>query len=90
MTQNIYDNPEFFAGYSNLARSRQGLDGAPEWPTLRGMLPDLNGRRVLDLRLRLVLPLGTRGRCGFGDRRRRLSEHARAGARRDARQGDHV
>ncbi len=54
MTQNIYDNPEFFAGYSKLARSRQGLDGAAEWPTLRGMLPDLKDCRVLDLG------------CGFG------------------------
>ena len=54
MTQNIYDNPEFFAGYSSLPRSVEGLDGAPEWPTLRSLLPDLKGRRVLDLG------------CGFG------------------------
>jgi len=32
MTQNIYDNEEFFAGYSRLRRSVEGLDGAPEWP----------------------------------------------------------
>lgn len=31
-TQNIYDDPQFFAGYATLARSVQGLDGAPEWP----------------------------------------------------------
>jgi hypothetical protein len=31
MTQNIYDNEEFFAGYSRLPRSVEGLDGAPEW-----------------------------------------------------------
>jgi SAM-dependent methyltransferase len=54
MTQNIYDNPEFFAGYSKLDRSIAGLDGAPEWPTLRAMLPDLAGARVADLG------------CGFG------------------------
>ena len=30
MPQNIYDNPEFFAGYSQLPRSREGLAGAPE------------------------------------------------------------
>ena len=54
MTQNIYDNPAFFAGYSQLRRSREGLDGMPEWPTLKAMLPDLNGRRVVDLG------------CGFG------------------------
>ena len=49
MTQNIYDNDAFFAGYSRLNRSVEGLDGAPEWPALRAMLPDLKGRRVLDL-----------------------------------------
>ncbi|HWL79480.1 MAG TPA: class I SAM-dependent methyltransferase [Roseomonas sp.] len=54
MTQNIYDNPEFFAGYSRLGRSVQGLEGAPEWPALQAMLPDLRGRRVVDLG------------CGFG------------------------
>ncbi len=54
MTQNIYDDPEFFAGYSRLPRSREGLDGAPEWPALRAMLPPLRGCRALDLG------------CGFG------------------------
>jgi len=54
MTQNIYDNPAFFERYSQLPRSTEGLDGAPEWPVLRGMLPDVAGLRVLDLG------------CGFG------------------------
>jgi SAM-dependent methyltransferase len=54
MTQNIYDNDEFLAGYRQLRRSEEGLTGAPEWPSLQTMLPDLNGRRVLDLG------------CGFG------------------------
>jgi SAM-dependent methyltransferase len=54
MTQNIYDDAGFFAGYSALPRSVHGLDGAPEWPALRALLPDLNGLRVLDLG------------CGFG------------------------
>src|SRR6202790_5060791 len=49
MAQNISDNDEFFAGYARLARSVAGLDGAPEWPTLRALLPDLHGRKVLDL-----------------------------------------
>jgi ubiquinone/menaquinone biosynthesis C-methylase UbiE len=49
MTQNIYDNEEFFANYSQLRRSVAGLAGAPEWPALRALLPDLRGRRVLDL-----------------------------------------
>jgi len=54
MTQNIYDNEEFFQGYSRLRRSVEGLDGAPEWPALRALLPDLQGCNVLDLG------------CGFG------------------------
>lgn len=54
MAQNIYDNPDFFAGYSQLPRQVLGLDGAPEWPAIRAMLPDLHGKRVVDLG------------CGFG------------------------
>ncbi len=49
MTQNIYDDPNFFAAYARLGRSVEGLDGAAEWPALRALLPDLRGLRVLDL-----------------------------------------
>jgi SAM-dependent methyltransferase len=49
MAQNIYDNDEFFAGYAHLPRSIAGLDGAPEWASLRALLPPLAGARVLDL-----------------------------------------
>lgn len=54
MAQNIYDDPDFFEGYSQLGRSRQGLNGAGEWPAMRAMLPDVRRRRVIDLG------------CGFG------------------------
>lgn len=54
MAQNVYDNPEFFAGYSQLPRQVHGLDGAPEWPAVRALLPSLAGKRVVDLG------------CGFG------------------------
>lgn len=54
MAQNIYDDADFFAGYSTLPRSVLGLDGAPEWPSLRALLPDVDGKRVVDLG------------CGFG------------------------
>lgn len=54
MAQNIYDNPDFFAGYSQLPRQVHGLSGAPEWPAIRALLPDLSGKRVADLG------------CGFG------------------------
>lgn len=49
MAQNIYDNPAFFEGYAQLPRSVQGLNGAPEWPALKAMLPDLTGKAVVDL-----------------------------------------
>jgi 2-polyprenyl-3-methyl-5-hydroxy-6-metoxy-1,4-benzoquinol methylase len=54
MSQNIYDDEGFFAGYSQLPRSVRGLEGAPEWAALRSMLPEMRGLRVLDLG------------CGFG------------------------
>jgi len=54
VTQNIYDQPEFFAAYSQLPRSLHGLEGSPEWPAARSLLPDLQRKRVLDLG------------CGFG------------------------
>ena len=49
MAQNIYDDPAFFDAYSKFRRSVQGLDGAPEWPALRALLPSLQGLRVVDL-----------------------------------------
>ncbi|WP_421566333.1 class I SAM-dependent methyltransferase [Ochrobactrum sp. EDr1-4] len=54
MAQNIYDNPDFFAGYSQLPRQVEGLDGAPEWPAIQTLLPSMAGKRVVDLG------------CGFG------------------------
>jgi SAM-dependent methyltransferase len=54
MTQNIYDDPTFFAGYSQLPRSVDGLNAAPEWPSLQALLPDLRNARIVDLG------------CGFG------------------------
>lgn len=49
VTQNIYDDPNFFSEYGRIPRSIAGLDGAPEWPSLRAMLPPLHGAFVLDL-----------------------------------------
>ncbi|APO50586.1 SAM-dependent methyltransferase [Bradyrhizobium huanghuaihaiense] len=66
MAQNIYDNPDFFAGYSQLPRQMYGRDGAPEWPAIRAMLPDLGGKRVVGLR------------CGFGWASRWMREQGAA------------
>lgn len=49
MTQNIYDNQDFFSGYAKLSRSVDGLDGAPEWPTISKILPSLAGCNIVDL-----------------------------------------
>ena len=49
MSQNIYDNQAFFDGYARLPRSQFGLEAAPEWASIQAMLPDLSGKRVLDL-----------------------------------------
>ena len=54
MKQNKYDDPEFFAAYGAMPRSVEGLAKAGEWEALRLMLPDMTGKRVLDLG------------CGFG------------------------
>ncbi|HBG4222652.1 TPA: DNA cytosine methyltransferase, partial [Clostridioides difficile] len=43
-----YDNI-FFQKYSQMSRSQKGLAGAGEWETLKKMLPDFKGKRVLDL-----------------------------------------
>ena len=49
MKENRYDDQTFFEKYSQMARSRQGLNGAGEWPTLQSVLPDFTGKAVLDL-----------------------------------------
>lgn len=49
MTNNIYDNEEFFNSYSQMDRSQKGLQGAGEWQTLQKLLPDFKGKTVLDL-----------------------------------------
>ncbi len=49
MPQNIYDDPEFYTQYSKMARSVGGLKSAGEWPVFQTLLPDLRGKRLLDL-----------------------------------------
>jgi len=52
--QNKYDDDIFFDKYSNMERSKNGLESAGEWHELKKVLPDFQGKRVLDLG------------CGFG------------------------
>ena len=54
MKENKYDDIRFFNQYSQMTRSVDGLKGAGEWHVLQTMLPDFQGKRILDLG------------CGFG------------------------
>ncbi|MBB5638448.1 SAM-dependent methyltransferase [Pedobacter cryoconitis] len=62
MKQNKYDDPGFFANYSQMPRSTGGLNAAGEWQVFKALLPDLKDKNVLDLG------------CGFGWHCRYASE----------------
>lgn len=49
MPQNAYDSPAFFHKYSQLQRSKEGLRGAAEWPTLRNFVGDVTQADILDI-----------------------------------------
>ena len=49
MKENVYDKESFFEKYGEMLRSKEGLKGAGEWPTLEKILPDFEGKRTLDL-----------------------------------------
>ena len=53
--QNIFDNPIFFEGYKNIRENAINANNLFEIPALFSMMPDLKGKRVLDLG------------CGFGE-----------------------
>jgi 2-polyprenyl-3-methyl-5-hydroxy-6-metoxy-1,4-benzoquinol methylase len=64
--QNPYDDPRFFAGYSQLERFGSGWTKAVEHPHFMALLPDVAGRRVLDLG------------CGAGQLAHHLAERGAA------------
>jgi SAM-dependent methyltransferase len=47
--QNIYDDPAFFAAYSQLERFGAGWTKAFEHASFMALLPDVTGQRVIDL-----------------------------------------
>lgn len=49
MKENKYDNEAFFEKYSQMNRSKEGLISAGEWETLKGLLPEFTGKKVLDI-----------------------------------------
>lgn len=64
--QNLYDDPEFFAGYSRLERFGSGWTKAFEHRSFMALLPDASGLRVLDLG------------CGAGQLAHHLAERGAA------------
>ncbi len=53
--QNIYDNAEFFNSYFDLRQKGDNFNVLLEQPAMMELLPDVKGKRILDLG------------CGFGD-----------------------
>jgi SAM-dependent methyltransferase len=47
--QNVYDDEAFFAGYSRMERFGSGWARALEQPDFLALLPDVGGKRMLDL-----------------------------------------
>ncbi len=66
MKENKYDSDSFFDSYSRFPRSVAGLSAAGEWQELEKLLPDFEGKRVLDIG------------CGFGWHCRYAAEHGAA------------
>lgn len=60
--QNVYDDPDFFACYSQMERFGEGWVDAAERPDFLALLPDVGGLRVLDLG------------CGAGQLSRHIAE----------------
>ncbi len=65
--ESIYDNPVFFEGYRQIRARKNNHNDLLEQPAMRALLPDLNGKTVLDLG------------CGYG---RNCADAAARGARR--------
>ncbi|MBE6627830.1 MAG: class I SAM-dependent methyltransferase [Ruminococcaceae bacterium] len=53
--QNVYDNEIFFEGYRKIRQKESNANDLFEIPALLSMMPDLKGKRVLDLG------------CGYGE-----------------------
>lgn len=61
-SQNIYDNEDFFKGYSKLRENPNSANNTEEKPALFSLLPTLKDKTILDLG------------CGFGENCRRFTQ----------------
>ena len=66
MKQNIYDNEAFYENFKRLREDEINYNDCIETPILFGMLPDLCGKRVLDVG------------CGMGQHAKKYSEQGAA------------
>lgn len=60
--QNIYDNEMFFSGYKKIRDNKVNANNLFEIPALFSMMPELKGKRVLDMG------------CGFGEHCKKIVE----------------
>lgn len=51
MKENKYDEQKFFMKYSEMERSKKGLQGAGEWMELQKILPDFKDKKSSGFRL---------------------------------------
>lgn len=49
MKENKYDDNVFFEKYSEMPRSKYGLNAAGEWESFKKILPELKDKKILDL-----------------------------------------
>ncbi|MDR2558979.1 MAG: class I SAM-dependent methyltransferase [Oscillospiraceae bacterium] len=54
MSQNIFDNEAFFENYKSIRNKPESYNNLIEQPAMKSLLPDLNGKIILDMG------------CGFG------------------------
>ena len=66
MNYSIFDNEDFFKGYQKIRENENSYNALIEQPAMHRLLPDVRGKRVLDLG------------CGFGGN---CMEFAKAGAK---------
>ena len=61
--QNIYDDEVFFSGYKKIRDNQVNANNLFEIPALFSMMPELKGKRVLDLG------------CGFGEHCKKIVDY---------------